>query len=63
MKRVKNGDPRINQLKMQLIRQIEAKKKEGDTIEETTVLDSEGPGSRVFRKADEIYFILKQIKK
>ena len=62
LKKVKN-DPRVNQLKMALIRQIEAKKKEGDTIEETTTLDAEGMGIRQFRKADEMYFMLKQIKK
>ena len=48
---------------MALIRQIEAKKKEGDSIEETTSLDAEGFGARQFRKSDEMYFILKQIKK
>jgi hypothetical protein len=37
--------------------------KEGDIIEETTILDSSGPGAKVFRKSDEMYFILKQIKK
>jgi hypothetical protein len=62
LKKVKN-DPRVNQLKMVLIRQIEAKKKEGESIEESTMLDAEGLGMRQFRKSDEMYFILKQIKK
>jgi hypothetical protein len=48
---------------MVLIRQIEAKKKEGESIEETTVLEAQGNGMRQFRKSDEMYFILKQIKK
>ena len=62
LKKVKN-DPRVNQAKMLLIRQIEAKKKEGVAIEETTNLDAQGSGMRQFRKSDEMYYILKQIKK
>jgi len=41
---------------------INNKKQERQQVTEVTLLDSEGVGTRRFRKSDELFYLLKQIK-
>jgi hypothetical protein len=49
--------------KLTIMSKISNKKKDVAKVQEKTSLDKRGQGTRVFRKTDELYYLMKQIKK
>ena len=60
---VDEKDPKAHLKKLSLISKITKLKKEGMQVPEVTKLAKKGMGIKKFRKADELYYLMKQIKK
>lgn len=63
MKIIDENDPKAHFKKLALIRKLNQRKKTLEKqIQKITYLDKKGPCSKKFRKSDELYYLMKQIK-
>lgn len=62
--RISNNDPKSHFKKLAAIKKFTQKQKSSENrIEKITILDKNGADMKKFRKAHELYFLMKNIKK